>query len=73
MKTIEQKALEFIGAIASNMTDQRILLTDIVNVLTDGEALSHLGATNDDQAMIEHAYSLVSELINSGKKYWEAA
>ena len=72
MKTIEQNALEFIGAIASNMTDQRILLSDIVNVLTDGEALFHLGTTDEDQPMIEHAYSLVSELINSGKKYWEA-
>lgn len=72
MKTIEQHALEFIGAIASNMTDQHILLSDIVNVLTDGEALFYLGATDEDQPMVEHAYALVSELISSGKKHWEA-
>ena len=70
MKTIEQQAREFIAAIASNMTDQPILLSDIADVLTDGEALSHLGATDADQPMIEHAYALVSELISSGKKYW---
>lgn len=72
MKTIEQNALEFIGAIASNMTEQRILLSDIADVLNDGEALYHLGATNEDQPMVEHAYALVSELISSGKKHWEA-
>ena len=68
--TIEKTALEFIAAIASNMTDQHILLSDIADVLTDGEALSHLGATDYDQPMIEHAHSLVSDLIQSGKKYW---
>lgn len=73
MKTIEKNALEFIAAIASNMPEQNILLSDIVDVLTDGEALFHLGATDDHQPMVEHAYALVSELINSGKKYWEAA
>lgn len=72
MKTIEQNALEFIAAIASNMTEQRILLSDIADVLNDGEALYHLGATDEDQPMVEHAYALVSELISSGKKYWEA-
>lgn len=72
MKTIEQHAREFIGAIASNMPEQRILLSDIANALTDGEALFHLGATDEDQPMVEHAYALVSELISSGKKYWEA-
>ena len=70
MKTIEREAREFIAAIASNMTECNILLSDIANVLTDGEALSHLGATDEDQPMIEHAHSLVSDLINSGKKYW---
>lgn len=68
--TIEKNALEFIAAIASNMTDQPILLSDIADVLADGEALSHLGATDDDQPMVEHAHSLVSDLIQSGKKYW---
>ena len=72
MKTIEQHALEFIGAIASNIRAQRILLSDIVDVLNDGEALFHLGATDEDQPMVEHAYALVVELISSGKKYWEA-
>ena len=55
------------------MPEQRILLSDIADVLTDGEALSHLGATDDDQPMVEHAHSLVSDLIQSGKKYWETA
>ena len=73
MKTIDQNAREFIGAIASNMPERRILLSDIANVLTDGEALLYLGATDEDQPMVEHAYALVSDLIQSGKKYWEAA
>ena len=73
MKTIEREAREFIGAIASNMTECHILLSDIVEVLIDGEALSYLGATDEDQPMIEHAHWLVSELIKSGKKYWETA
>ena len=73
MKTMEQHALEFIGAIVSNMPEQRILLSDIADVLNDGEALFHLGATDEDQPMVEHAYALVSELISSGKKHWEAA
>jgi len=68
--TIEKNALEFIAAIASNMTDQPILLSGIADVLADGEALLYLGATDDDQPMIEHAHALVSELIKSGKKYW---
>lgn len=72
MKTMEQHALEFIGAIASNMTDHHILLSDIASVLCDGEALAYLGATDEDQPMIEYAYALVSELISSGKKHWEA-
>lgn len=72
MKTIEQHALEFIGAIASNMPERRILLSDIANVLTDGETLYNLGVTDEDQPMVEHAYALVVELIQSGKKYWEA-
>lgn len=73
MKTIEQTALEFIGAIASNIPDKRILLSDIAHVLTDGEALIYLGATDEDQPMIECAHSLVLELIKSGKKYWVLA
>ena len=73
MKTIERDALAFIGTIASNINCQRILLSDIADVLTDGEALSYLGATDDDQPMVEHAHWLVSELINVGEKYWETA
>ena len=72
MKMIERKALEFIGVIASNMTDQRILLSDIADVLIDGEALCNLGATDEDQPMVEHAYSIVVGLINTGEKYWSA-
>jgi len=68
--TIEKTALEFIAAIASNMTDQPILLSGIADVLADGEALLYLGATDDDQPMIEYAHAFVSELISSGKKYW---
>lgn len=73
MKTIEREALQFIGAIVSNMPECDMLLSDIAAVLTDGEALAYLGATDEDQPMIEHAHSLVSDLINSGKKYWETA
>lgn len=73
MKTNEQNALEFINAIASNMPERNILLSDIADTLTDGEALAYLGATDEHQPMIECAHSLVLELINSGKKYWGAA
>lgn len=68
--TIEHQARDFIIAIASNMTECNILLSDIANVLTDGEALLYLGATDADQPMIEHAHALVSDLIKSGNKYW---
>jgi mannitol/fructose-specific phosphotransferase system IIA component len=71
MKTIEQNAREFINAIASNMPERNILLSDIANTLTDGEALAYLGATDDHQPMIEHAHAIVVELINSGVKYWK--
>ena len=65
-----EKALNIIHLIASEISDQHIFLSDIADVLADGEALRHLGISDDDQTAVECASALVLELIQSGKKYW---
>lgn len=61
-------AREFIEAIASNMGEVKKPLTDILNTLGDGEALAYLGATDEDQEMIEEAHDMVSGWIKGGYK-----
>lgn len=59
-------ARQFIEAIGSNMTEMKKPLVDIRNTLEDGEALAYLGATDDDQEMVEEAHSLVTGWIAAG-------
>lgn len=59
--TDASKAIEFIQAIASNMTETKILLSDIIDVLEDGEALASLGVTDEDQELVGLAHSIISE------------
>lgn len=61
-------AIQFIEAIASNMTEASAPLKAIADTLCDGEALMHLGVTDDDQAMVEEAYAIVCEWIEKGHK-----
>lgn len=60
-------ATQFIAAIASNMSDVEKPLADIRAVLEDGEALMHLGVTDEDQEMVEEAHALVSEWMRAGQ------
>ena len=41
----------------------------IRNVLEDGEALAHLGVTDEDQSLVENAYHTVYDWIMLGKTY----
>lgn len=59
-------ARQFIEAVASNMSELKKPLAGIRNVLEDGEALAYLGATDDDQEMIEEAHDMVSGWIDAG-------
>lgn len=59
-------AFQFIEAIASNMSEVKKSLIDIRNVLEDGEALGYLGATDEDQEMIEEAHAMVTGWIDAG-------
>lgn len=58
------KAIDFINAIASNMTETKIHLSDILAVLEDGEALATLGADDSDTEMVEMAHAIVTEWSN---------
>lgn len=60
------EAREFIEAIASNMAEVRKPLQSIIETLEDGEALEFLGATDEDQEMVEDAHEMVSGWIESG-------
>ena len=64
-----QASIDFIHAIASNMTEVNKSLADIKATLEDGQALLYLGATDADQPMIECAHAIVSDWMNEGKKY----
>jgi hypothetical protein len=59
-------ARQFIEAIASNMLELKKPLSAIRDVLEDGEALGYLGATDDDQEMIEEAHAMVTGWIADG-------
>lgn len=68
------KPLDFIAAIASNMGElTHKPLADIKAVLEDGEALLHLGATDDDQVVVEEAHSIVSAWLDVGYESYEEA
>lgn len=60
------EARQLIETIASNMTELKKPLSGIRAVLEDGEALSVLGATDEDQEMIEEAHDMVSRWIKVG-------
>ena len=62
-------ATQFIEAIASNMSEVNKPLSDILAVLEDGEALASLGATDEDQELIEEAHSIVSDKIAAGQQF----
>lgn len=59
-------ARQFIEAIASNMTEVKKPLKAIRDTLEDGEALLHLGATDDDQEMVEEAHDMVTQWMDAG-------
>lgn len=59
-------ARQFIETIAFNMAEPHKPLKSIRDTLEDGEALKYLGATDEDQEMIEEAHDMVTEWINSG-------
>lgn len=62
-------SIEFIKAIASNFAETKVELADIKNVLEDGAALADLGATDDDQEMVETAHALICEWMAEGKEF----
>lgn len=67
-------ALEFIAAIASNMNElNHKPLSAIKAVLEDGEALRNLGATDEDQEMVEEAHDIVCSWIEAGFSSYEQA
>lgn len=49
------EARQFIEAIASNMREVKKPLASILNELEDDEALAYLGATDEDQELVEEA------------------
>ena len=59
-------ARQFIEAIASNMLELKKPLKSIRDTLEDGEALGYLGATDDDQEMIEEAHDMVTGWMAQG-------
>lgn len=64
-------AIEFIGAIASNMAEVNKPLSEILYALEDGEALMYLGVSNSkaDRELVEDAYSTVYEWLREGRKF----
>lgn len=73
MRNVDKAAHEFIAVIASNLVEQCPLLSSIRDTLEDGEALGYLGATDDDQPMVEAAHALVLEWENAGHSTLAAA
>ena len=65
---MENAALEFIKAIASNMPEVNKPLQAILEALEDGEALAYLGVTDEDLDMVEEAHAMVSDWIKDGKR-----
>ena len=66
---MENAALEFIKAIASNMPEVNKPLRAILDVLEDGEALAYLGVSDDDLPLVEEAHAMVSDWIKDGKRH----
>ena len=64
---MENLALDFIKAIASNMPEVNKPLRAILEALEDGEALDYLGVTDEDIDMVEEAHAMVSDWIKDGK------
>ena len=64
---MENAALEFIKAIASNIPEVNKPLREILEALEDGEALAYLGVTNEDLDMVEEAHAMVSDWIKDGR------
>ena len=64
---MENAAFEFIEAIASNLPEVRKPLRAILDALEDGEALAHLGVSDEDLDMVEEAHAMVSDWIKDGK------
>lgn len=62
-------AIEFINAIASNMCETEKQLVAVKDVLEDGEALMHLGVTDEDQEMVEAAHEIVCKWIEEGREF----
>lgn len=60
--------IEFAEMIASNMDGYKKPLTDILDVLEDGEALSKLG-TDADLEIVESTHELLSRWVKSGIRY----
>lgn len=55
------QAIQFIQTIASYMADTKIRLSDIIDVLEDGEALASLGVTDEESELVEMAHGIVTE------------
>ena len=67
---MENSALDFIKAIASNMPEvNKPSLGAILEALEDGEALAYLGVTDGDLDMVEEAHAMVSDWIKDGKRF----
>ena len=66
---MENAALEFIKAIASNMPEVNKPLLAILEALEDGEALAYLGVSDEDLDMVEEAHAMVSDWIKDGKRF----
>ena len=66
---MENAALRFIKAIASNKPEVNKPLLAILEALEDGEALAYLGVSDEDLDMVEEAHALVSDWIKDGKRF----
>ncbi|MGL4735706.1 MAG: hypothetical protein ACRCWB_11635 [Enterovibrio sp.] len=66
---IMSNAIEFIDAIASNMAEVKKPVAAIKDVLEDGEALMHLGVTDEDQELVETAHEIVCGWIDEGREF----
>ena len=65
---MENAALSFIEAIASNMPEVNKPLRAILDALEDGEALAYLGVSDEDLSLVEEAHAMVSDWIKDGKR-----
>ena len=59
-------AQSIIEAIASNIQGQ-VELSDVKEVLEDGEALGYLGVEDCDQDLVEEAHEIICERIENGE------